>query len=334
MSAGQPSMIRTRWAAIGAAVAVCLGAGGFGLVSATVSSGERNVFVPITPCRVLDVRPSSQVGPKSSPLGPGETVTVGTHGSNGECNGIPADASAVSLNVTALDASELSFLTIWEHGVPRPNAASLNPALGAPPVPNAVTTEVAPTGEFDVYNASGSVNVVIDINGYFVDHDHDDRYAALDHDHDDAYAPYMAKQTRSMYDFEPVDAVSQWQRSVGFYLHFASTAAQCLFTQIDHVPGQELTGVSATYLALDPADLQVRLTGLKTAPGPNPGGVADLFHAVADSGSVAVEVGSGDGLQALDAAIVDPVLRDGYRYTLEICSEDELAIYGATVELT
>ena len=80
------SLIRSRWAAIGAAVAVSMGAGGLGIAHATITSGERTAFVPITPCRLLDTRPGADnVGPKSSPMGAGETHTVSARGSNGNC---------------------------------------------------------------------------------------------------------------------------------------------------------------------------------------------------------------------------------------------------------
>ena len=48
------SRLRTRWAAIGAAVAVTLGAGGLTMVSASGSPASR--FVAITPERILDTR--------------------------------------------------------------------------------------------------------------------------------------------------------------------------------------------------------------------------------------------------------------------------------------
>jgi hypothetical protein len=69
------SMIRTRWAAIGAAVAITLGGGGVGLVGATVDSGQRPVLVPIEPCRIIDTRPDYQVGPRSTPIGASEIYT-------------------------------------------------------------------------------------------------------------------------------------------------------------------------------------------------------------------------------------------------------------------
>lgn len=170
------SLIRSRWAAIGAAVAVTLGAGSIGLVSAT-NPVDAVAFVPISPCRVMDTRAGEfNVGPKSSPLGPDEVHTVTAHGNNGECTGIPATATAVSLNVTALDATLLTFLTVWAAGATQPNAASLNPSPGAPPVPNAVVTPLSVGGQFSIYNLQGSVNVIADINGYYTDHNHDDRY--------------------------------------------------------------------------------------------------------------------------------------------------------------
>ena len=61
---------RSRWSAVGAAVAVTLGGGlAIPAAKATISSGERAVFVAIAPCRLLDTRPAPQtVGPRATPL--------------------------------------------------------------------------------------------------------------------------------------------------------------------------------------------------------------------------------------------------------------------------
>ena len=48
--------LRTRWSAIGAAVAVTLGAGGIGMANAAIDSGDRPVTVTIASERVLDTR--------------------------------------------------------------------------------------------------------------------------------------------------------------------------------------------------------------------------------------------------------------------------------------
>jgi hypothetical protein len=169
--------IRTRWAAVGAAVAVSLGAGGIGLISAApLSTGERPVLVPVN-CRLADTRPAPDtVGTRSTPLGAGETVTFNAHGTNGNCT-IPADATALLLNVTALNiTAPLTFLTLWNADQTQPLTSSLNPAAGQPPTPNAVTVDLSATGQFKLFNALGTLNVIIDVTGYYQDHNHDDRY--------------------------------------------------------------------------------------------------------------------------------------------------------------
>ncbi len=157
------SVLRTRWAAIGAVVAVTLGAGGIGLVSAIEPSGAA-AFVPMTPCRIADTRPASQVGPKAFPVGPNARYTVSAHGTNGDCT-IPTGATALSMNVTAVNATADTFLTFWGPG-DRPTAANLNPRAGGPPTPNAVASPLTDEGKFNVYNKAGNVDVVIDIVGY------------------------------------------------------------------------------------------------------------------------------------------------------------------------
>jgi hypothetical protein len=170
------TMTRSRWAAIGAAVAVTLGAGGLGISHATSPRGAV-AFVPITPCRVLDTRPAPDtVGPRTAPLGPGETFTVDAHGDNGDCTGIPAEATGLSLNVTALGATSGTFLTLWAADATQPTASNLNPQPGQPPTPNAVTTGISPTGQFNIFNKVGNVNVIVDVVGYYADHEHDNRY--------------------------------------------------------------------------------------------------------------------------------------------------------------
>jgi hypothetical protein len=169
------SLGRTRWAAIGAAVAITLGGGGVASVRAAISSGPRTVFVPITPCRILDTRASSQVGPRNTPLGAAETYTVAGRGTSGQCT-IPDNAAGLALNVTAVGASLPTFLTVWGDGA-RPDASSLNPGPGQPPTPNAVTTDLTDAGgQFNVFNLQGNVDVLADVVGYYADHDHDDRY--------------------------------------------------------------------------------------------------------------------------------------------------------------
>src|SRR5680860_336523 len=125
---------------------------------------EDTTFVPITPCRLADTRPDTTVGPRNTPINPGEELLVQATGENGNCD-LPTDATGLSLNVTATDATLPTFLTLWGEGE-RPDASSLNPVPGAVATPNGVTTPLSATGSFNVFNLQGTVNVIVDVNGY------------------------------------------------------------------------------------------------------------------------------------------------------------------------
>lgn len=165
---------RPRCAAIGATVAVVLGAAGF--AGAATSSDDGSVLVMLeSPCRILDTRAADPVGPRSTPLGAGEEYQVTAHGEQGDCV-IPADATGLSLNVTALNQTAATFLTVYRTGDTRPTASNLNPTPGEPPTPNAVTTGLDATGRFSIFNRFGVLDVIADVIGYYTGHDHDDRY--------------------------------------------------------------------------------------------------------------------------------------------------------------
>lgn len=179
-SVGGPQM--RSWGMLAATAVLGVAVGGIGIVDATTPSAAVTL-VPITPCRVADTRVATNVGDRSTPLGGGETMAVSMRSSagnprgGGSCDGVvPVEATAVSLNVTALRASAATFLTVWPAGVAMPNASSLNPVPGAPPTPNAVVTGLSADDRFNVFNLRGAVDLVIDVNGYYVDHHHDDRY--------------------------------------------------------------------------------------------------------------------------------------------------------------
>jgi hypothetical protein len=175
------SMLRTRWAAIGAAIAVTIGAGGIGISYATSPAGAV-AYVPITPCRLADTRPAPDtVGPRNTPIVAGSNLTVLAHGENGNCkaatgNAIPATATGLQLNVTGIGATSPTFVTVWATGAAQPVTSNLNLVPGAAPTPNAVTTGLSGDGRFDIANGIGSVNVIVDVVGYYTDHNHDDRY--------------------------------------------------------------------------------------------------------------------------------------------------------------
>lgn len=153
------------WFCTGAGVAVVVMLVALSAMRAEAAPGDDEAtLVPITPCRLVDTRPPpDRVGPQGT-FGAAETRTIIAHGTNGQCT-IPSDAVGLSLNVTAVDASLPTFLTIWPEG-DLPLASSLNPTPGQPPTPNAVSTRLGADGAFRIYNLQGSVEVIVDVNGY------------------------------------------------------------------------------------------------------------------------------------------------------------------------
>jgi hypothetical protein len=155
---------RSRWAAIGAAVAVTFGGGG--LIAVQAASSAPSSLITIAPCRLVDTRPAPDtVGTRATPLGNAETVTFAVHGTNGQCT-IPATATGISANVTTVAPSSAGFLTLFPAGGTRPTASNLNFVAGQAPTPNAVTVGLG-NGAVSVYNHAGTVDVIIDIVGYY-----------------------------------------------------------------------------------------------------------------------------------------------------------------------
>jgi hypothetical protein len=127
-------------------------------------------FVPVTPCRLVDTRPGDpNVGPQSTPIPQNDPVTFtacGT-GDGGSVCDLPVSATAISTNTTTVNATAFSFVTLYPADAALPRTSNLNLAPGQAATPNAVTTPLSPTGQFNVFNRNGTVDVIIDINGYY-----------------------------------------------------------------------------------------------------------------------------------------------------------------------
>ena len=82
---------------------------------------------------------------------------------------IPPSATAAVLNVTEVYGSASSLLTVYPYGTRKPNASNLNFAAHTV-IANLVTVTLGAhlgQGWIDIYNALGTVNVVVDVEGYF-----------------------------------------------------------------------------------------------------------------------------------------------------------------------
>jgi hypothetical protein len=142
---------------------------GGGLLTASAAPvATASSFVPITPCRLIDTRPApDNVGVRSTPIGAGETYVATVWGTNGACT-IPSTATGVSLNAVAVHPTAASYLTIFPADATRPLASNLNWVAGQAPTPNAVTAALSADGRLGLYNLAGTVDVLVDVVGYYV----------------------------------------------------------------------------------------------------------------------------------------------------------------------
>jgi hypothetical protein len=122
-------------------------------------------FHSLVPTRAVDSRPSGPaVGGYTTPWGAGvaRDVTV----ADGGTGGVPVDAAAVALNVTITAATGGSYLTLWPAGQGQPVTSNLNWVPGDTKA-NAVTVKAGAGGKVSVFNAAGTVDVIVDVVGYY-----------------------------------------------------------------------------------------------------------------------------------------------------------------------
>jgi hypothetical protein len=129
--------------------------------TSAVSAGDKfqfvapSVYTAVTPTRLLDTRNSGNT------LGSGGSLNLAIGG----VGPVPANASAVVLNVTAVNQSSGGFFTVFPAGSAPPKASNLNwPAHKT--VSNLVTVGLG-GGQVTIYNGVGSVDVVVDLQGYY-----------------------------------------------------------------------------------------------------------------------------------------------------------------------
>jgi hypothetical protein len=80
--------------------------------------------------------------------------------------GVPDNATAVVLNVTATNPSADTHLTVYEQGTPKPATSNINVAAGRT-VPNQVLVQLGSGGYVSFFNNAGNVDVIVDVVGWF-----------------------------------------------------------------------------------------------------------------------------------------------------------------------
>jgi hypothetical protein len=128
----------------------------------TSAVGAPADFFTVAPCRLLDTR---------EPSGPtlGAPLTCGTAQSfavAGECR-VPPSATAVSLNLTGTASSAQGNLRLFPAGELAPLVSTLNYTAGLTRANNAVVA-LGTGGQISILcSPSGTIHVVLDVNGYF-----------------------------------------------------------------------------------------------------------------------------------------------------------------------
>jgi hypothetical protein len=122
-------------------------------------------FMPVPTLRLLDTRPT--------PIAAGiiQNLTVTGVG------GVPENATAVALNVTAVNPLGDGHLRVFPAGTPLPNTSVLNFA-GGQSTPNQVLTKVGVNGQVSIY-AGNTTDVLVEILGYFIEDALKDQYTPL-----------------------------------------------------------------------------------------------------------------------------------------------------------
>lgn len=130
-------------------------------------SPSESVYVPITPCRIVNTTIGSKIAANQtrSYRSQGNTAAQGGAAS---C-GIPASASAIEVNMTGTFADGDGYLRVAPTGVPIPTATFLNYEAGFN-ASNAGTIALTPGAgnNFQVRAFVAPTHLVVDVLGYYV----------------------------------------------------------------------------------------------------------------------------------------------------------------------
>jgi len=128
-------------------------------------------YAALQPYRICDTRSvavtwySTECSGHS--IGKGSTLDAQVAGVGGpQGQSVPSGAQSVVLNVTAISGTANTFLTVFPAGEAVPTASNLNVNAGVNQA-NLVVVPLGAGGQVAIYNSQGSINVAVDVQGYF-----------------------------------------------------------------------------------------------------------------------------------------------------------------------
>lgn len=127
-------------------------------------------FVPLTPCRIFDTRITG------AKIAANATKSINVWGADdvfvaqgGRSCGVSRAAVAVHIDLIAVDASAIGYLTVWPFLEPRPEASVLNYNVGVP-IANGLTVKSCHfecAKQLNIFT-NEATHVIVDIMGYYV----------------------------------------------------------------------------------------------------------------------------------------------------------------------
>jgi trimeric autotransporter adhesin len=122
-------------------------------------------YHPINPARLLDTRASgATIDGQQHGGGAVAAASVTALQMTGRA-GVPADASAVVLNVTVTEPGDAGYATVYPCGTEPPTASNLNYTPGLT-IPNLVIAKVGTNGQVCIFSQAAT-QLIADVDGYF-----------------------------------------------------------------------------------------------------------------------------------------------------------------------
>jgi hypothetical protein len=137
---------------------------GYFVDTSSPSASDAGLFESRAPIRMLDTRSSERVNFSGSKPGARSTTTLDLRALD---SGLPEDATAAVVNVSALDANAQGFIQAAAGGtLVAGESAVVN--LGPGQASGGLTiVPVSPEGTIDLYTSAGA-NLIVDLSGWFV----------------------------------------------------------------------------------------------------------------------------------------------------------------------
>jgi WD40-like Beta Propeller Repeat len=143
-----------------------------------VTSGTPSRFRPVTPVRILDTR--SAVGAPKAKVPAKTPLVLTVRGLPTSAGPVPADATAVILNVTVTNVTSPTDVRVYpSDAATLPGASNLNAAAGQT-VPDLVTATLSAEGKVSLLSSGGTVDLIADLAGWYTPTAGDNGFTSLD----------------------------------------------------------------------------------------------------------------------------------------------------------